>query len=63
MSALIDEVARFVNSFGTASELSDFSHRLNCWNESRDGEIIEYTRDNGEVGRAMADWMGRQKGR
>lgn len=55
--ALIDEIARFVNSFHSASELSDFSHALNCWGNSADGETIEYTRDNGEVGRAMLERM------
>ncbi len=57
--ALIDEIARFVNSFNTATELSDFSHRLNCWAGSMDGEIIEYTRDDGEVGTAMLKRMNR----
>lgn len=56
---LIDEIARFVNSFDTATELSDFSHRLKCWSGSTDGEIIEYTRDDGEVGAAMLDRMNR----
>ena len=40
--ALIDEVAEFVNLFNTASELSEYSHRLSCWSESTDGQIIEY---------------------
>ena len=57
--ALIDEIARFVNSFNTATELSDFSHKLNCWDGSVDGEIIEYTRDDGEVGTAMLERMNR----
>ncbi len=58
-TALIDEVSRFVNSFNTATELSDFSHKLNCWDGSVDGEIIEYTRDDGEVGVAMHERMSR----
>lgn len=56
---LIDEIARFVNSFNTATELSDFSHKLNCWGGRVDGEIIEYTSDNGEVGAAMLERMNR----
>lgn len=56
---LIDEIARFVNSFNTATELSDFSHKLNCWDGSVDGEIIEYTSDDGEVGAAMLERMNR----
>ena len=43
--ALIDEVAEFVNTFNTASELSDYSHRLSCWSESADGQVIEYRRE------------------
>ena len=57
--ALIDDIARFVNSFNTASELSDFSHKLKCWEGSVDGEIIEYTRDDGEVGSTMLERMNR----
>ena len=52
--AIIAEVATFVDSFGSASELSDFSHGLSCWKTSADGDIIDYTRTDGEVGRAMA---------
>ena len=55
--AFIDEIAEFVNTFSTVGDLSDFSHGLRCWDESVDGEIIEYTRDDGEVGRAMAERM------
>ena len=55
--ATIAEVADFVNSFDTASELSDFSHGLNCWKASTDGEIIEYTSNDGEVGGAMTKRM------
>lgn len=55
--AIIAEVADFVNSFDTASELSDFSHGLSCWKASADGEIIEYTSNDGEVGSAMTKRM------
>lgn len=55
--ALIDEVARFVDTFSTAGELSDFSHKLGCWTNTVDGETIEYTRGNGEVCRAMHERM------
>ena len=55
--SLIDEVAAFVNSFSTASELSEFSHQLACWNATSDGEIIAYTTDDREVGKAMAERM------
>ena len=55
--ALIDEMAAFVNTFDTSTELSDFSHLLNCWDEGVDGQIIEYTLDDGEVGLAMREKM------
>ena len=57
--ALIDDIVRFVNTFSAASELSDFSHKLKCWDGSVDGQIIEYTRDDGEVGTAMHERMNR----
>ena len=59
--SLIDQVAAFINSFETAADLSSFSHGLSCWRDTRDGEIIEYTRDKGEVGRALADRMAASK--
>ena len=59
--SLIDQVAAFINSFETAADLSSFSHGLNCWRDTRDGEIIEYTRNKGEVGRALADRMAASK--
>lgn len=55
--ALVDEIAGFVNSFGTANELSEFSHQLDCWKQTSDGEIIDYLLDNGEVGRLMTARM------
>lgn len=42
--SLIDEIAEFVNTFSSATGLSDFSHNLSCWTGSVDGETIEYTR-------------------
>lgn len=56
---LIDEIARFVNSFNTATELSDFSHKLSCWDRTVDGETIEYTQADGEVGSVMLERMNR----
>ena len=57
--SLVDEVSRFVNTFGSARELSDFSHGLESWSSSADGQVIEYTSDRGEVGAAMAKRMER----
>ena len=50
---LIDDVARFVNTFSTASELSDFSHELSCWAEREDGRVIEYPGAATEAANAM----------
>ena len=55
--AFIDEIAEFVNSFNTATDLSSFSHKLSCWDESVDGEIIDYDRNRGEIGEAMSARM------
>ena len=55
--AFIDEIAEFVNTFSKAADLSAFSHNLSCWAGSVDGEVIEYTRNNGEVARAVSDRM------
>lgn len=51
--SFIDEMVDFVNTFGSATDLSDYSHRLSCWTNSHDGETIEYTRNNGEVTQAV----------
>ena len=59
--AFIDKIAEFVNTFSTANGLSDYSHGLSCWSESVDGEIIEYTRNNGEVTKAVNDRMKSRK--
>jgi len=53
----IDEIAEFVNTFSRATDLSDYSHGLSCWIDSADGETIEYTRNSGEVARAVSDRM------
>ena len=53
----IDEIAKFVNTFSRATDLSDYSHSLSCWIDSVDGEAIEYTQNNGEVAKALSDRM------
>ena len=57
--AFIDEIAKFVNSFNTASDVSEFSHHLKCWSEGENGRIIEYGQFDGEVGKAMDERMRR----
>ena len=52
--SLIDEVSAFVNTFSSASELSGYSHGLGCWENSADGQIIEYTSSGSEVDASMA---------
>lgn len=56
--ALIDEVATFVNTFDRVKDLSNFSHQLNCWMDTPSGNVIQYTNDDGEVGKAVATRMG-----
>lgn len=57
--SFIDEVAQFVNTFDTSTELSSFSHGLRCWQDTADGMTIEYTLNDGEVGRSMVARMNR----
>ena len=40
--AIILEVIQFVNSFPTASRLSDYSHELNCWKMTAPGKVMSY---------------------
>ena len=49
----IDLVARFVDTFTTASEISDFSHGLSAWSETGNGEVIDYPRYADEVKKAV----------
>ena len=51
--SLIDEVAGFVNTFDSASDLSDYSHELGCWRSSLNGQVIEYTSEGYEAGESM----------
>ena len=45
----IDLIARFVDTFETASEISEFSHDLAAWKETRSGEVIDYPKYAKEV--------------
>ena len=54
---LIDEVADFVDTFETASEISSFSHRLSVWRDTDDGCLIEYDSGAAQVEEAIARRM------
>lgn len=56
--AIVDKVARFVNTFPTATALSKYSHRLNSWIETRNGEPIDYASNLGEVTKAVNERIG-----
>lgn len=58
---VIDRVATFVNTFGTAGELSAYSHRLSSWADTKNGEVIDFTASVGEVGRAIEARLARWK--
>lgn len=45
---ILDEAARFVDSYGSVKALSDATHELDCWRSTIDGETIPYRR-NGQV--------------
>lgn len=45
----IDLVARFVDTFDTASEISEFSHELSAWKETGSGKVIDYPKYAADV--------------
>ncbi len=49
----IELVARFVDTFDTATAISGFSHELAAWKETESGEIIDYPSHAEEVVRAV----------
>ena len=51
--ALIDQVANFVNSFSTAAEICEFSHTLDAWKSTKNGERIDYNVDPDGIGALM----------
>lgn len=55
---LIDKVARFVNSFSSATEISEYSHTLSAWSDTNNGELIEYNANHGEIAEAIERRMG-----
>jgi hypothetical protein len=55
--SVIDDVARFVNTFSSATGLSNYSHHLSCWVDSSGGEIIEFSRGVCEASQAIRDRM------
>lgn len=59
---IIDRVAEFVNTFSSASELSEFSHKLGAWKNTSNGELISYVSGTNEIGTAIAERMsGRRR--
>lgn len=54
---LVDEVADFVNTFGTSSEISTFSHELDAWSGTDSGQFIEYDSNAEQVEAAIARRM------
>ena len=50
---VIDEVVEFVNSFRTASELSECSHGLSIWANTKCGQTIGYTSSLTEASKAV----------
>ena len=50
---LVDEVADFVNTFETSSEISSFSHELDAWKNTESGCSIEYDSNAQQVETAI----------
>ncbi len=51
--AMISTVCNFVNTFGSAREISDYSHKLTAWRETGSGKLISYQSCNYEVAAAV----------
>lgn len=51
--ALIEQVAGFVNSFSAAADICEFSHGLEVWKGTKNGERIDYNAKYGEIGAAV----------
>ena len=51
--SLIGEVISFVNTFDSASKLSEYSHGLSAWQQTDSGSVIDYSDYAGEVSEAI----------
>lgn len=51
--SMIHVVCDFVNTFGSAREISDYSHRLTAWKETDSGKPISYQSCNCEIADAV----------
>ena len=56
---LVNEVADFVNTFETSTEISSFSHELDAWSDTDNGQLIEYDSNAEQVEIAIERRMGR----
>ena len=55
--SLVDEVAEFVDSFGSAKDISSYSHDLQAWSGTKSGQIINYNANYGEISAAVESRM------
>lgn len=55
---LVNEVARFVNSFRYAKDISDYSHTLVSWRNTPSGKTIHYNMNMGEISEAVSRRLG-----
>lgn len=57
---IIATVARFVNTFSSATDISSFSHGLSAWTDTSDGEPIDYASNaeqvEGVIERRLAEY-------
>lgn len=56
--SVISDVVKFVNSFPSATALSNYSHGLSAWADTANGQLVDYTRATGEVERAVRARLG-----
>ena len=54
-SEIIDRIVAFVNTFDTAREISECSHRISSWRNTVDGQKMDYLDIGGEVSAVITE--------
>ncbi len=60
--SIIDKVAGFVNTFPSTKDISDYSHELDAWKRTLNGELISYADGVNEIQEAIERRMMKMSG-
>lgn len=55
---IVDRIVEFVDSFTTVNELSEYSHSLDAWKSTANGERIRYNSPFGQISNAIEGRVG-----